>query len=347
MTKRKVLTRIAIGLLIFLVICTVLSRSIYLAMLPQVSVTELRYGRVTSDMTYIGAFDYTDKQIVTAGAAWTLTEVNVKTGISVEKGDILAKVDMTDAELTRRQLMINVSNAETVLKNARGDAAKEQAQLNLDVALRALEKFEASYPKDGVIVAETDGKVLSCSYVTGDQVAAGAVVMELRTADSAPVISWEVGGSEADLLDLHSTVTLSFAAIKQGSETSFNINGSVSGKTTDAASGISTFTVKLTSFEYEIPSGSIPVITYTEVNAMGTFVPLSALTDLGGDSYIMYVLDTKQGIFGEEHIVKQVEVQKLGDNNVKAVINGDFEEDASIVTHSSKTLKDGMSVALE
>ncbi len=347
MTKRKVLTRVAIALLILLVVCTMLSGSIYHAMLPQVSIAEVRLGGINSELTYVGSFDYTNKQTIKAGAAWTMTEVNFKTNQKVEKGEILAKVDMTDADLTRRQLEINLNAAQKRLKNTSDKDAKVQAELAVDVAKRALEQFLASYPKDGVITAESDGRVLSCSYFTGDTVPAGAVLMDVRTEESTPIIRWEARGSEADAMDTGNGVTLSFAAFKNGSEDTYNINGSIYSKITDDLTGVTVFEARLGSFEQEIPLHSVPVITCSKTVAVGTVVPLSALTDMGGGNYLLYVVDTSQGIFGEEHVVKEIGVQKLGDDNVKAVIVGEVEENAKVATYASKPLKDGMAVAIE
>ena len=347
MTKRKVLIRVTIGLLIFLVICTVLSRSIYLAMLPQVSTSKVSTGSVNATLNYTGTFDYTNKQTVKAGAAWNLTEVNVKAGQSVNKGDVLAKVDMTDADLTRRQLEFNVANAKAQLKNAYGKDAKAQVQLSVDMAERSLEQFIASYPKDGVIKAETDGSVLSCNFVTGDTAAAGTVVMEIRTEESAPIIQWNVNGDEADKFDVGTDVTVTFMGLKKGSKETFTLKGSVSNKTTDVMTETTTCQVELKSFNNEIPLNSVPTVTYSEITASGAIVPVSALTAMGGDNYILYVVNTRQGVFGEEHVVKQVEVKKTGDNNVDAVVDGDLSADAKVVTYSSKALSDGLSVALE
>lgn len=346
MTKRKVLIRITVALLIFLVACTVLSRSIYLAMLPQVSIAKMQEGVISSDLSYTGTFDYTEKQTVRAEAVWKLTEVNFQTGDSVEKGDVLAKVDMTDADLTCRQLELNVSSAQSQLKNAYGKDAKAQAQLALDMAERALEQFTESYPKNGVIRAESDGVLLSCNYQIGDAVPAGEVIMEVRTEDSMPVAQWAVTGSEAEKFDVGVGVLLSFTGLKRGSKEAFSLRGNIISKTIDTASGATICRALLKGFNGEIPLNTVVDITYSETVASGMIVPLSALVPMGGENYILYVVETQQGVFGEEHIVRQIQVKKVGDNNVDAVVEGALSPLDSIVSNSSKTLTDGASVAL-
>ena len=137
MTKRKILTRVAVAAFIILVLCTMLSKSIYLAMLPQVETAKISNGSVTDSLSYTGTFDFTDKTTVTAKAEWNFTEVNISAGKEFLAGDVLAKVDMTDFDLSRRQMEMNLSALKAQLKNTYGEEAKASVQLSLDMAQRS------------------------------------------------------------------------------------------------------------------------------------------------------------------------------------------------------------------
>lgn len=348
MTKKKVLVRITVTVLILLVVCTMLSRSIYLAMLPQVSTSKVSMGNISTTLNYDGAFDYSKKQTVIAKEAWQFTEVNVKAGDPVEKGDVLAKINMADADLTARQLEMNIKGLETQLKNTYGKDAKAAVQLSLDVERRKQEQFFATYPKNGVIKAKTDGRVLACNYQTGDVAVPETLVMDLQTSDSQPIVQWTTSLEEGESMNVDSSVALNFIALKKGSKELFTLKSEITSKVQDVENNCWNFEVQMGMFDNQIPLESKPRITYSEATANGqTIVPVSALTYMGGDQAILYVVSTRQGVFGEENIVKQVEVKVLADNNINAAIEGTLEQNDKIVTYASKSLHDGAVVAVE
>jgi hypothetical protein len=347
MTKRKVLGRVAIGLLIFLLICTFLSRSIYLAMLPEVETGSVSTGNLSNDLYYIGSFDYTEKQTVTAGSNWLLTEVNCKIGDTVEKGDLLATVDMTDADLERRGLALNLESLQAALKQTTGTLARAQMQLSIDQAQRQLDLFDESYPKNGKIYAKAAGRVLTASYVTGDTAYAGSVVFEIQTEDSRPVVSWTASYEEGRSFDVGDSVQIAFAVEQDGKQNQQSLKNFIAQKELDAESGNWVFSLTLTNFTNTIPLQARPTITLTNELASGMqIVPVSALTSTGSDSAVVYVVNSRQGIFSEEYYITQVEVKVRAQNNIDAAVEGNLAENAKVVTYSSKSLSNGAVVTL-
>lgn len=349
MTKRKILTRVTIAVVIILVLCTMLSRSIYLAMLPQVETSKIANGSVTDSLNFSGSFDFTDQVTVTADSAWELTEVNITAGVEFLAGDVLAKVDMTDFDLSRRQMEMNLKNLKSQLKNTYGADAKASVQLSIDMAQRSYDKFLATYPKNGVIKAPYDGKVLSCNVKAGDTVYAGTDLFTLKSLESKPIVRWSTSYQVGEELVEGSEVTLFFQALKNGKLENFTIKSNIDAKTTNVETGGWNFELTMGGFTNEIPLGAIPNITVNRSLAEGTVVPSASLTMTGSDSAIVYIVKTRQGVFGKEDYVTATEVKVVADNGYQAVIEMSSVggSDDRVVTYASKSLTDDAAVATE
>ncbi len=345
MTKRKILTRVAVAAFIILVLCTMLSKSIYLAMLPQVETAKISNGSVTDSLSYTGTFDFTDKTTVTAKAEWNFTEVNISAGKEFLAGDVLAKVDMTDFDLSRRQMEMNLSALKAQLKNTYGEEAKASVQLSLDMAQRSYDKFMATYPQNGVITAPYDGSVLSCSVKAGDTAWNGNTVLELKSLESKPIVRWSASYKEGEAFVEGSDVTLYFQALKQGSLENFTVKSQIDTKLYNAETGGWDFEITLTGFKNEIPLNAVASIMLTRNLANGTVVPSAALAKTGLDKATVYTVRTRQGVFGEEDYVTATEVKVVADNGYQAVIEmSGVGSDDRVVTYASKSLTDDATV---
>lgn len=135
MSERKKRTlQIAVGLLIFLLICTVVSQTVYRMLLPVVETVDAREGSLSSWVDADGRVGYTDQQDILAAESWRVTEVLVKQGAIVEAGTPLFQIDERQAQISLQQSELELLKLQNQLSASALNAA-EQAELTLQIQI--------------------------------------------------------------------------------------------------------------------------------------------------------------------------------------------------------------------
>lgn len=161
MTRKKIITGF-LGFLIFMWMCTLISKSIYTTKLPMVSTVmpESKYieHRVEADGVVIEG----GKQAVTVLAGLRVEGLMVRAGDRIEEGDALFKVDLDDlkemieekqSEISSLQMQINAYLNNQDLAQQKKEIEKARAREDYDTTSR-LENTDVGRAADQVARAE-------------------------------------------------------------------------------------------------------------------------------------------------------------------------------------------------
>ena len=139
--KKKIIIKIAVGLLVALILCTVISQSIYTKLLPEVKVYVPTDGQLETNISTTGSVGRTNTTTVNAKGNWKIKEVQVSKGDEVVKGDTLFVIDRTEFEMKTKGLELDVMKLQHQLNPEPVAATQfklEELQVQLDIAKHAL-----------------------------------------------------------------------------------------------------------------------------------------------------------------------------------------------------------------
>lgn len=116
--------------------------------------TKVIYWDLSEDIEVVGSAELVDEQSLGFNIAWTITKVNVKAWDYVNKWDIIAEIDNTDAMNNIKDAQISLDNARLSLtqlyelpdesKIQQSKNSISQAQNTLDTAKKELENLKVS-----------------------------------------------------------------------------------------------------------------------------------------------------------------------------------------------------------
>lgn len=112
---KKRIIRIAAVFFAVVLVCTFVSKSVYNASLPKVTVQKPKRTQLTHTASTIGVMEFTDAQEVLSGGTWKVEEVFVKPGSSVRVGDPLARINTDSFDLQLLQLEHQLSSIDRAL----------------------------------------------------------------------------------------------------------------------------------------------------------------------------------------------------------------------------------------
>jgi membrane fusion protein, macrolide-specific efflux system len=159
---------------------------------------------VSEVVTASGTVQSSFSASATFGAAGTVTEINVKVGDTVTKGQQLAKLDPTQAQL---QVDIAQDNLDTAALKGTATTAYRQAELALKQAQDTLAGTTLTAPGDGTITSITG----SVGQKVGSNAASGfAVVTDLKNL----VLHANVSESDVSKLKADQAATVTVNAMQ-------------------------------------------------------------------------------------------------------------------------------------
>lgn len=209
---------------------------------------------------------------------------------------------------------------------------------------RKLELFRASYPADGQVVATAAGTVSSIHAEPGDTVAANSPLLEIVPSGTKSQLRVELSNEQAEVFTIgdRAVVTLPAGPSGQNKQQSSGI----AGIERNADTGMTTLTVRLNETGYK-EGTSMSVRLEKSFGSYDKVVPLTAVNGSEGE-YTIYALKTRDGLFGEEQYVQQVEVEKLAESVLSMAVQADaLWEGDKIVVSSTGPLADGETVWVE
>lgn len=338
MKRKQLVIRISVVLTVLLVICLLLSNSIHNMMLPEVTITLPTSGSLAEQMQYTVDVGFARTEDIEAKAPWNVTSVEAFIGMEVEEGDLLLTVDMKDAKLVREQLALNVKRAKETVANSYG-LNREQAQLDLKNAERALEKHDEAYPIGNEVVSPVKGRVVYVGCKVGEGNLGKMICIE--TDKSVVCFEWNVPAKTAEALEIGNKVDCSVY-----DRADFRINDTAWIQSIEpGADGYTTLRAYLETDE-TVPVYAEALITVAgESNSYTTVVPRAAVKSTQSGHYI-YVVSEENSLFGRTYICRAVSVEWLDENSKLTAIKVKLEKDERVVVYASKSIEDGMQVRI-
>lgn len=145
--RKKLILKLACGLFAVLLVCTVVSRSIYHLLLPTVEIVEAAGGTIDTWADAQAEFDYTNKVAIRAGGAWKINKVNVIEGKRVFAGDTMFEIDMQQQTINTDRMQLSLLQLKNSLKPSQmTETDKKLAELEIKIAEGQLEAYEYGLP---------------------------------------------------------------------------------------------------------------------------------------------------------------------------------------------------------
>jgi membrane fusion protein (multidrug efflux system) len=121
-----------------------------------VRVAPLQEGTIEDCVTSTGKMDVLRKQKITSPVTGTLLSLPALEGMSVKRGDVLAVIRPREAQTA-------ITGAEALLRNARTDAERREAQAALDLARSTENTVNLRAGFDGIVASRnvTEGELLT------------------------------------------------------------------------------------------------------------------------------------------------------------------------------------------
>ena len=323
--------------LVLLAVLTFVSRSIYNHNLPQVSAAPMEAGYVPLTYEAVGSLRYPNEATMTAGGAWTLAEVLVKAGDAVREGDPLCFFDTRASSLERQSLELDVlrlSNAIAALEGldakTGAEAVSKSRQMAEAEASLALAEARLAYavsqapPEDG-LAAPFSGIVSTVSAQPGQTVYYGNAILSLHP-DEAPQAAFSLPAKEGEPFSPGTLVSALIETVyRKGDEGDVFERQAVAGRVYSAALSGERWECRATlnDFDGRPAPGQDVLLRVTQQGEMHMqVVPLDCVFNMGAYSAV-YLINTRSGIFGDEHYLTEMAVEVLYDNGRLAALRDD------------------------
>lgn len=143
--KKKIVRNAAIIFITIVVLLTFFSKTINNFLLPEVEYGSPRSGTLTKEITAQGEVIPLNTETVNAFGSWKVTDIKVKEGTTVKKGDILATIDLSDMNMEIREKELDLLKMENALKLYQNGAQAidlEQYSDDVQLAQNAVKKAE-------------------------------------------------------------------------------------------------------------------------------------------------------------------------------------------------------------
>lgn len=154
-SRRRIVGKAGIILLIAVIALTFLSRTIEGFLMPKVTVTNFVKGSLQNKFDTEGTVELLDKGVILAGGAWKVKKVYVSMGQTVKKGDLLAEIDNNDILIDIKRMDLELIKLEDDLESFRStyeasvlpacERDVELAERNMGDAEKNLSEIKALY----------------------------------------------------------------------------------------------------------------------------------------------------------------------------------------------------------
>jgi RND family efflux transporter MFP subunit len=306
-------------------------------------------GSLASSETYglvFGADPYLSNDEATAPQSdrtWSVTDVKVKPGDRVEKGDVLATASIADAQQDLASATADLRTANINLTIAKERLADARDSDNTDSIRQALMGYYAAVNqrskatqdrtaiqrqiKAATLRAPIDGEVTAVNIVKGFDAPTGAAIL---VASTTFTVTTDVVESDLANVKVGQAATVTISAIDadlQGTLTA------ISPTATDSQSGVVSYpvTISVTNPPTTARAGMTADVTITTASATGVLtVPSSALEGNAGD-YSVLVLNA-------DGTTRRVAVDVGLVTNTMAEIKSGLAEGTAVVTGTTADL---------
>lgn len=351
--KRKNLARRAgVTLLCFFAVMLVLSylsRAVSESLKAQVQIGYAGASALDESVEGTGRWAVGETQLYTTYFSRRISQVYVRPGQRVERGDPLFAFDVStvaggqpvsDSKLraARRAL----EKAEAALVGADDPVLAQSVVDNARQALAFAEFTHAQYyavQNGGVVLSTFSGTLVKCDLSVGRACEAG--VSGLVLAPEGVAFTMTVTAKEAERIRSGDEVLLFDGGVEEGERLL------VSEISPPDAEDMVTVVCAGDGGRERLTGASQDWRIEKQSGRYRCCVPLSALRQSGPDQYYVLLLTEKDTILGTQLIASAQPVRLLARDSRRAAIEGSVGEQDRLITSSTKALKDGDYVALK
>ena len=349
---KKILARISVIILVFLLICTLFSKTIYTANLPRVTVknpdtkTELTISTNT-----VGEVIY-DTVSVKFDKPLKIKKVYAAAGDAVAAGDIILEVDAREFQVEIKKMELAILQFKDAVAEANSEKSLRPLHLELEIAQDELDLYKESVPYDGKIPAGCEGTVSQIYVQEGQSVSSGSVLYDFIKQDVKPQVQFSLTKDMADLYPIGSTVYLTYS--KMVMENGQPVVSPCREKTVitekrQQNSTVNFFTNIGEKNDAGLQSGtSVNITAVSSSDVYDYIIPLSAVSETASGGLSIYALKTRNGLFGKEDYVEEISIEEIAKNNISMAISGEgITADLQIVISASRPVSEGQIVKVE
>ena len=337
---KKILNKITIGVLIFLVVCTFLSKSIASSFLPEVEVTRAftmdltvsgdYTGEVLYDLIYESVYDFPVK----------VTNVSVYNGGAVKEGDVLFEVENTEYYLEMKRRELNILKVKNMMAQTFDDDLIAEFTLQLEIEEKELSLYREKYPTDGKIYAKISGIVYDLAVQTGETVSPGTVLTGIYDNNSGSNVIFYLSETDAKKYAVQDEVALYY---KENGKSTTN-ETTVRKKEYDTITETYKYFARIKS-ESVRNNQKIPLTITHRTKIYDMVIPYSSVISGGENKNYVYVAKEREGLFGAEYYAKLTEVEIIDNNSMHAALKGWVVTPSDdVIISSSKSLTSGETV---
>lgn len=201
-----------IGLIILLLILgllTYLSRQIFLALLPKVTVQDAFSGDISTRYTVSARLHYATQEQVISPADCYVVDSFVQPGEEVIKGQPLLQLSTQRLEESRLNLL-RLQEADTAGVALLSSYERQLLELQIQQRQEVLENIEQLLSNDGLIAADRSCLVRKVAE-KNTLIASGNVLLEITDQQEGAYLTWQLPVDQA--VPLSSTVTMELPVI--------------------------------------------------------------------------------------------------------------------------------------
>lgn len=214
----------------------------------------------------------------------------------------------------------------------------------VELEIKELEflKLTESLPQDGLYKAPFAGTIKSISIKEGAQCAAGQLMFELVPADCRYTATFDVPEQQADILVEGDTVKLTLNDMDR-TETA----GMVSVKEYVSGAGLYRFTADVENKDQKLQDGMKVQVSASKKSSKYTcIVQNNSLHRVINKQGSIFVLEKRNGLFGEEYYAVRREITVLESDGQNSAIEGKIDKADLYIFYSTKALGDNMRVKI-
>ena len=344
--KKSKLIRITVGIVLFLLICTVLSRTISEALMPQVIVGQAQRATIQDSKRVTGTLFLGKEKSVYAPCDMTIEAVHIERFDFVDSDAQIFEVNQSQLEIEKSELEIAIMQLEIEGDNWMTANQKLEWNKRMDSAQKCLNSFMECIPQNGIITAAEEGQIVSVYAHPGETVAKGQLLYTYYTNKNVtPYILFYTDDDEMEL-DIGDSVEIEYE------ETSWifgekvvsvkSLVSTVSGKLPDDLNGWA-YKIEIDGLKGCSDRQEVTLRITKTAKVYDQVLPLTAITSVP-DDIVLYVIRTKQGVFGEEFYVRQIYADEIRRNEQYIAVMSEDLVGVDVVISTNRGLADGMQV---
>lgn len=347
-THKASIIKIAVVVLLALLVCTVISRTLYTLLLPQVTVQHPKSGTLVYTSRFAGhVTGKTNQKDVLAADNWTVKEVLVEDGQSVIEGDVLFVLDMQEYQIRITQLDASIQQQLNTINGfdwSPGDRLVRETELKAMQMQRA--QAYSKFPSGGKVKAPATGVI--ADIIEPGLAQAGSVMASISAGEGDTALEWRVLPAQAKQVlvqgvQLDCTFDI-FANEKQIVLKEVETQARMLAAEHDAKTSDYLLRAALQTEEAVPIDTPVQIVATAKSKQYELLVPLSVImTDEGQETYLM-VLEETRDIWGLVTRARRVSVEVLESDGINAAISQEgYSVNATtrLAAFPSRTLREG------